>query len=364
MSVLHIVEPGLHTSIQDRGRFGYQRYGIPVCGALDLEALELANALVGSRAGSAALEIRYVGPVFDVLAKRARIAFVGAQIAARFIRDGETQVLSADRTISLRRGDRVVTGPLRGSTTAILAIAGGIDVPDVLGSRSTFTKAGMGGLNGRPLAAGDLLPLCADDSGDAPDLGLEYPFELAPPRRFRVVLGPQAEAFSDKAIETFLSADWAISRNADRMGLRLEHLAEERTHSLDRNMRQINEPDRPILDHVNGYNITSDGIVAGAIQVPGTGQPIVLLADRQTSGGYPKIATVISTDLPALGRAGPTAILKFEAVAPADAVHIARQRRRVIDAIVESIAPYRPIGEIDIDALYTNNLISPSIEGN
>ena len=169
---------------------------------------------------------------------------------------------------------------------------------------------------------------------------LPAPFPAAPAQTIRVVLGPQEDHFTPEAVETFLTRPWQVTQEADRMGLRL---------------------DGPRLSHAKGYNITSDAIVTGSIQVPGSGQPIIMLVDRQTSGGYPKIATVITADLPALARFSPGASFHFAAVSAAEGAHLARERAAEMAELLASIAPWRPSGQIDEAALYRENLISPPI---
>lgn len=157
-----------------------------------------------------------------------------------------------------------------------------------------------------------------------------------------MVLGPQEEAFTPESVDRFLKADWHVTQDADRMGLRLEG---------------------PKLDHVSGFNITSDGIASGSIQVPGTGKPIILLVDRHTSGGYPKIATVISTDMPALGQKKPGDIVRFDAVDVEQAVEIRREWNAFIVSLAKLIEPLKPAGGVDLDALYSHELITAFIQG-
>jgi biotin-dependent carboxylase-like uncharacterized protein len=337
VTALRVIEPGLHSTVQDLGRAA-ARWGAPPAGALDPEALRLANALVGEAEGAAALELLHVGPVLEAEAERVRLALVGADVAATVERGATREALEAGRTVALRRGDRLRVGPLRGSRCACLAVEGGFDIAPVLGARATFAKSGFGGFHGRALRAGDRLPLLRE-AAEGPERGLP-PVALTPAREVRVVLGPQAEWFTEAARDTFLSAEWTVTRDADRMGLRL---------------------DGPALEHARGFNIVSDGIVTGAVQVPGAGRPIVLLVDRQTSGGYPKIACAVTADLPALGRCGPGARLRFRAVSPQEGAEAARARRAELDRLVAAIGPVRPSGAPDPEALWRENLIQPPI---
>ena len=340
MSVLKFVTPGLMTSLQDRGRNGFLRYGVPVCGALDFDSLRIANALLGNNPDTPGLEIRYLGPGFVVMARRVRIAVSGAAVSMKVDRGDETFVVHQDRTCLLTSGDRVSVGQLRDSSTAYLAVEGGFAVQPVLGSASTDLKSSIGGWRGSNITAGTELRLNIDSVPEHPDMTITAARELVSADPIRVVLGPQQDYFTEAALELFVSTEWKISQNADRMGMRLEG---------------------PELDHAKGFNIASDGIANGAVQVPGNRQPIVLLADRQTSGGYPKIATIISSDLARLGRLGPGATLRFDWITAADGVEAARMHEAQLQEIIDSITPYHAPGEIDQDALAAGNIISPPV---
>lgn len=297
-----VIAPGLATTIQDFGRIGHQRFGIPVSGALDRAALSAANITVGNAPGEAGFECLYGGPVLEAIGGSARVAVAGAGAALRIASPAGERHVQACESALIERGARVtvvIAGP---SISAYMAVAGGIDVPPFLGSRSTYKRAGLGGLDGRALQAGDSIPLRQDQErpGEARLLGPK----LEPASTVRVVLGPQEDHFTAAAIATLFSERFTVSAASDRMGLRLSG---------------------PRLAHAKDFNIVSDAIPPGAIQVPGDGQPIVLLADRQTTGGYPKIATVISADLPALGRVGPGATLRFEQIGVSQAERLARE---------------------------------------
>ena len=331
---LQILDPGLHTTIQDRGRFGYQSAGVPVSGALDADSLALANALVGNAPDEAVLEIRYSGPTIAINADQALIALAGTSASLAISGDGESRSVPPYRSIRVGRGSRIALPALSDSTTAYLAVAGGFDIAPVLGSRSTYVRGGFGGFQGRGLQAGDEIPLRSESAGERDELVLSTPPLLKLPSRIRVVPGPQIEHFTDEALEIFNRSDWRIGEKTDRMGMRLEG---------------------PRLRHRHGHDIVSDGIVTGSVQVPGTGQPIILLADRQTTGGYPKIATIISSDLGAIGRARLGDFLRFDMVTAAEAQtarekHVSRQK--------QLLAAIAPIGTYIIDRLYQENLIS------
>lgn len=338
---LTILQPGPQTSVQDLGRTGFQAYGVPVCGALDPVALRLANALVGNEEDAAALEIRLAGPSFRVTGDVIRLAVTGAEVTIDVTRDGETRSYPAWRAIDVPVGASVRIGALRKSGGAILAIAGGIDVPKVLGARATDLKGRFGGHQGRALAAGDMLAVGEAKTG-SPCLELPSPPSLSFSGVLRVVLGPQEEAFTDKGLADFLGSLYRVSREADRMGMRLEG---------------------PALAFRAGADIVSDGIATGSIQVPGSGLPIMLLADHQTIGGYAKVATVISADLPAAGRLLPGAEIRFEALSVAEAEEARRAQEREFARLLRTLSPVREIAEIDLAALMGENLISGVVSG-
>ena len=333
-ATLKIIDPGLHTTIQDRGRLGFQSAGVPVSGALDPDSLGIANALVGNSPGEAALEIRYSGPTILINLDQALIALTGTSTSLAISSDGVSRSLPSYRSIRVKRGSRIALPALGDSATAYIAIAGGFEIASVLGSCSTYVRGGFGGFRGRSLQAGDEIPLRSESAGERDELVLNTPPVLTLPSPVRAVAGPQSGHFTGEALEIFTSSDWRIGEKVDRMGMRLEG---------------------PRLGHRHGHDIVSDGIVTGSIQVPGTGHPIILLADRQTTGGYPKIATVISSDLGAIGRARIGDILRFHMVTAAEAQivreeHIYRQK--------QLLAAMAPISTYMIDKLYRENLIS------
>ncbi|HEY1246797.1 MAG TPA: biotin-dependent carboxyltransferase family protein, partial [Hyphomicrobiaceae bacterium] len=275
---LRVLAPGLMTTLQDLGRPGYQHLGIPVSGALDRVGLCAANAIVGNPPGAGALEIAYQGPALVVEADSVRLAFAGGPVAAEVLPDqgaASGQPVPLLSSVRLRRGEVLRIGALAGVAVCYLAAEGGFDAAPVLGSQSTYARAGLGGFAGRALRTGDLLPLRRAQAEEREEAMLPS-LDVAPPRRIRVVLGPQDDYFTEQGKRTLLESTFTVSPASDRMGMRLEG---------------------PALEHSRGSNIVSDGIAPGSIQVPGNGLPIILLADRQTTGGYPKIATVISADL-------------------------------------------------------------------
>ena len=333
---LKIQEPGIHSTIQDLGRFGYQDLGVPVSGALDATSFRLANALAGNDEKMAAIEILLQGPTIEVCAETVSIALAGTSTPIEVL--GETpRLVPPWQSLMLHQGEVFRIGPVRESVGCYLAIEGGFDLEPILGSLSTYVRAGLGGFNGGRLAQGDELPLRQDSVPERTEVRLAKWPDLAPRERLRVVLGPQLGDFKEDSVETFLNAAYRVSPQADRMGFRL---------------------DGPPLSHARDFNIVSDGIATGAIQVPGSGQPIVLLADRQTTGGYPKIATIISADLPAAGRLKPGDPVRFIAVEVKQAEAIRRKDEEEIMAMIAGIVPARESGNLDLGSLYGSNLVS------
>jgi biotin-dependent carboxylase-like uncharacterized protein len=339
---LRVVTPGLMTTLQDLGRPGYQRLGIPVSGALDGVSLRIANLLVGNPPGTGALEMAYHGPTLAVEAESVRVAAVGGTVPVEILYGaGEFsgRRVRPLQSVRLCKGQTLRIGAL-GTAVGYLAVEGGFDVAPVLGSQSTFSRAGLGGFAGRALQAGDFLPLKRVQPEECEERTLPS-LDLAQPRRFRVVLGPQDDYFTERGRRTLLEAEYTVMAASDRMGMRLAG---------------------PPLEHARGYNIVSDGIAPGSIQVPGNGTPIVLLADRQTTGGYPKIATVISADLPALGRLTPGAKVGFEVVNIEAAERAHRQLHADLERIGEEIVTARAAAGIDEAQLLGSNLVSGMID--
>ncbi|RTL67921.1 MAG: biotin-dependent carboxyltransferase [Hyphomicrobiales bacterium] len=334
---LRVLAPGLLTTVQDLGRTGYQSLGVPVSGAMDIVSFAAANAIVGNPPSAAALEIAYQGPSLVVEATSVRIAYAGPETAIDILSpDGTPRRLPRLQSARLMQGETLRIGALTGSAVGYLAVEGGIDVPLMLGSRSTLTRATIGGFEGRQLRAQDRLPLATADAPEREEASLPS-LDLSPPERFRVVLGPQDDYFTARGIETLLTATYTVTQSSDRMGMRL---------------------DGPKLEHADGFDIVSDGIAPGTIQVPGNGMPIVLLADRQTTGGYPKIATVISADLAPLGRLRPGAQVRFEKVSVGEAQGIRREQARMIASLRERLVPVPPTVSINLEKLYGSNLLS------
>jgi len=334
MSALKVVAPGLAPSLQDLGRPHVQNLGVPPSGALDPAALRIANALVGNPPDAAAIEMRLMGPTLEVEADAVRVALVGTDTPIT-VQGEETVEAPSHQSVRVERGRRVQVAGITDSGVAYLAVEGGFDLAPVYGSLSTYARSAIGGYEGRALKEGDELPLRLDAAPVRAELAVTEFDWLEASGPIRVVLGPQDDYFTADSVATFFAETYAASREADRMGVRL---------------------DGPALEHARGHDIISDGIVTGAIQVPGNGRPIVLLADHQTTGGYPKLGTVISADIPRLGRLRPGDEVRFAQVTVAQAEAARRDLEARIHRAIERFGPTDPW--LDLDALYRRNLIS------
>jgi KipI family sensor histidine kinase inhibitor len=293
--VVEVLDAGLLTTVQDGGRPGHRRVGVSGAGPMDARAHAAANRAVGNPPGAAALECTVAGPSLLFLAP-ARVAVAGGDLGAVLERaDLGLWPVPPGASVLARPGNVLRFTGRRSGCRACVAIAGGIDVPPVLGSRSTDLQSAFGGLAGRALRRGDRLAASAGRSAT--------PIEAPPPSHptkatVRVVLGPQADHFAPETLARFLALRWRVGATSDRVGCRLE-----------------GEP----LRHLGPAEILSDGMVPGSIQVPPDGKPIVMGADGPTTGGYPKIATVVTGDLPLLAQLVPgEGEVRFEAVAVLD----------------------------------------------
>lgn len=320
-AAIRVDSPGLLTTVQDLGRPGQARFGVAPGGALDRAALILGNRLLGNDPGAAGLEMTLVGAGVTFTGGVV-IALTGADLGARI--NGQPAPLW--QPLAVGAGDRLSFDPggAGGGARAYLCLAGGIAVEPVLGSRSTDLIGGFGGWDGRPLRTGDVLPV-GEPALPVDDI-LRRRLKREPPAiepafTARVVLGPQRDRFTEHGIETFLGETYAVSASSNRQGIRLSG---------------------PPIEHARGADLISEGIAHGAVQVPGDGQPIVLLAARQTVGGYVKIATVAGADLDRLAQLRPHDRLRFQAIEVAEArsALLGYRGRLGEDAIVESPAAW------------------------
>ncbi len=329
MTGLRVIDCGSGTTVQDRGRFGLRRYGVSTSGTMDIESAALANALTGNLPEMACVEIQMAGGRFVVEDGHAVLALSGPGckllIGGNAVPDG-----CSARSES---GDVIEVGPVRGGVFAYLAVGGGFDLPEMMGSLSVHRRSGIGG---RALAPGDLLPLKAPECGK---LSRSAPAAV-PTGPIRLVLGPQHDHFAAEALELLSGSSFVVRPDSDRMAYRL---------------------DGPPLLHKGEANIVSDGVLAGSIQVPGDGIPTILLRDCQTTGGYPKIATVISADLGRLAQVAPGGIVQFSSVTPEEAVVAVREAANRLRARIAAIRRLRT--EPTTESLLGTNLVGGVTDG-
>lgn len=326
-AALIVTAPGTGASIQDRGRFGHRRIGVPWSGTLAPELLAIANRLVGNADDAPAIECFSGGQAFTAGDEAVRVAVAGhAELLIEA--GGITRHAPAWQSLRLLPGETVRIRAIHDGRVALVALAG-IRVPTVLGSASAHTRSGLGG---GWLAAGARIECAA--APVQPEWRLDdVPVTTDAP--IRVIAGPQAKHFTAEAWQTFLAAEYRIGQAADRMGMRLEG---------------------PALQHRDAASrdIVSDAVIPGAIQVPGHGQPIVLLADAQTAGGYPKIATVISADLQRLATRRPGEAVRFARIDAASGELAAREAAEALQARLTQLRRLTAEG-IDLAALYPEN---------
>ena len=299
--MIRVIQPGMLTTVQDEGRSGYLAFGMPRAGVMDRYAARIANLLCGNPLAAAVLEMTIIGGSY-CFESAARIAVCGAAMPLQL--NGEP--IEAWAAVDVTGGDVLEIGAATAGCRAYLAVAGGFEVALVMGSRSTYYRAGIGGFAGRALKSGDVLhrgtpiPFAAAPVQLPAGLIPEYSSEV----EIRVMSGPQTNLFSAAGLNTLLTTTYTVSNEADRMGYRLE--GEK-------------------IEHLNGPDIVSDALTPGAIQVPSSGQPIVMMVDCGTTGGYAKIATVIGPDLAKVAQTKPQDILRFVSCSDEAAVQALRQ---------------------------------------
>ena len=317
--MIRFSDPGPQTTVQDLGRPGHLREGIPPSGPMDVRAFVVANRLVGNPDGAAGLECTVLGPRFTV-ERACAVAVTGAE-APVTVNDAPAAPWT---TLVLKPGDAVRVGAAKAGVRIYVAFSGGLDVPAVLGSRATYLRGRLGGVEGRALKRGDALALLP--AAGAP-LARRRPAEpmptFEPEPEIRVVLGPQADRFTDEGLQALLSSPYEMLPQSDRMGARLTG---------------------PRIAHRSGHDIISDGIALGAIQVPGDGMPIVLLVDRQSTGGYTKVATVGSFDIGRIGQVKPGQRVRFRAVEIDEAHRLRQQFERSLAEVAGGPLSATPVG--------------------
>lgn len=300
---IKIINAGMLSTIQDGGRFGVMKYGFTQSGAMDSKAMSTANILVGNEPECAVIETTLLGITAE-FTENTVIALSGGDFSAAI----NGTPIKRNKAYAVNAGDTLAMSYAKSGVRGYLAVSGGFDVPEVMGSRSTNLKSQIGGFFGRKLAAGDIIntfaPIITDTTGrELPEETYENSITL------RAVLGPQDYMFTDEDINTFFSCEYKITQQADRMGIRLD-----------------GEP----LKGKGSMDIVSDGIVFGSVQVPKNGMPIILAADRQTTGGYAKIATIISADRHLIAQARPGGTIKFAQVSVKEAQKIAKQEQKAL----------------------------------
>jgi antagonist of KipI len=303
-----ILDPGPQTTVQDRGRFGQLRYGIPPSGPMDRYAFVLANRLVGNTDAAAALECTLMGARLEIHTARA-MAVTGAEMPVA--------INGADAprwtTLIVKPGDMVKVGVARAGARSYIAFSGGLDVPVVLGSRSTYLRGALGGLGGRALRKHDGLALLPAVLPRCTAIATDHVPRYASEPEIRIVLGPQQERFTADGIAAFLGNPYEMLPQSDRMGARLKGAR---------------------VSHVRGHDIVSDGIALGSIQIAGDGQPIVLLVDRPSTGGYTKLATVCSFDIGRLAQVKPGHSVRFRAVSIEEAQRLHCEHEAVVASML------------------------------
>lgn len=331
MSQLVISSIGPASSIQDGGRFGAQRYGLTPSGAMDKLSLAAANALVGNDVLAAAIEIGPFGAALTAKGGAVRVSLAGASRPA----DIAKRPVEINTSMTLADGETLTLGFARGASFTYLAIEGGFTGEPIFGSLSVNARAGIGSPYPRALQAGDGLDV-KPTSGVA-ERRIDLPAAVSGP--IRVVMGPQDDEFTDEMKALFLDSEWKISATSDRMGYRLEG---------------------PAVHHLHGHNIVSDGTVDGSIQITGSGAPIVLMSDRGTSGGYPKIATVITADFARLAQTPAGTAFRFQAISMQEAQAELRKFRDLLRRLPDHVSDIAN-SELNIDALLTANVAGHAV---
>lgn len=304
---IKVIKPGLLSSFQDTGRHGFQHWGVPVSGVMDEAAHELCNVLVGNPRSFTTLEMTLQGPTLHFQAK-ALIALAGADLGATLngepFKPGMARVVPADSVLSFGKREQ--------GARSYLAVGGGFLLPSVMNSSSTNTRGGFGGLRGRALQAGDLIPICSSFANVPRLANVMDPTGHDDGQPIRVMTGREWAFFSEQSRQDFLTGSYTLTGDSDRMGYRLTGEA---------------------LTLETPCELLSESVAFGTVQVPPSGQPLILMADRQTTGGYPRIAQVASVDLPRLAQMLPGDTLQFSLIDLHDAQRLFIDRARSIKAM-------------------------------
>lgn len=322
---------GPASSVQDGGRFGAQRYGLTPSGAMDRLGLAVANCLAGNALFAPAIEIGPFGATLTARGGSLRVGLGGAPRSA----DLAGRAITWETSVTIAEGETLKLGLARGGSFSYVAIEGAIAGEPMFGSLAVNARAGLGSPFPRPLQAGDELEVGPASIGA--DHRIELPVMASGP--IRVVLGPQNDEFSEEAVNLFLDSEWKISATSDRMGYRLEG---------------------PVTKHLHGHNIVSDGTVNGSIQVPGNGQPIVLMADRGTSGGYPKIATIITADFGRFAQIPAGKPFSFKAITIYEAQAEARKFAALLASLRDRLSAIESF-DLNVEALQDANVAGVAV---
>ena len=294
---ISVISPGPLTTVQDAGRFGYMQSGFSPGGCMDARSMKIANILVGNEKGEGVLEMTMMGGAFSFDCTSV-IAVTGADMKPTL--NGEECPMY--KAIEVKKGDVLAFSRADSGMRAYLAVAGGFDLPLVMGSMSTNLKCKLGGFQGRKLQRGDEIPLRQNvNIAFVGKRKFKNEVKYTKSITLRAVLGPQDDYFTEKGIETFFEKTYTVTDKSDRMGIRL---------------------DGEKIESKNGVDIISDGVTTGSVQIPASGTPIIMMADRQTTGGYAKIATVLSTDLHLIAQAKPGTVIRFQKVTAEEAIKL------------------------------------------
>jgi antagonist of KipI len=293
--MIQVLQPGMFTTVQDLGRYGYGPLGVSPSGAADPISLRIGNLLVGNPESAPALEMTLLGGKF-LFPEGALVALTGSDFGASIPMYTATVI---------DPGGRVDTGPTRSGARAYLCVHGGIAIKPLLGSASTHILTGLGGFEGRALKKGDVLPVGPAHEAKPLAMAPEALAKLQSRKTLRATIAPQTSWFSENSIRLFYQTAWRVTEESNRMGLRL---------------------DGPELETPQRGQMTSEGVSLGAIQIPASGRPIILFVEQQTTGGYPKIANIISADLASVGQLRPRDEIRFEQVSPETARALIRQQ--------------------------------------
>jgi len=319
MNVIQVQSPGMFTTVQDLGRYGYGPLGVSPSGAADPVSLRIGNLLVGNPENTGALEMTLLGGTF-LFPDGGVVALTGSDFGPTVISPGIAPDIGSIpipmyAACDLQPGQILKTGPSRNGARCYLCVAGGIVVRALLGSASTHILTGLGGFEGRALRKGDVLEVGPDPAAPVRGIVAEILDRLAPRKTLRATIAPQTDWFSTDSVRRFYDGVYTVTEESNRMGLRLHGPVIEQAHAPRQGQ------------------MTSEGVSLGAIQIPAGGQPIILFVEQQTTGGYPKIANIISADLPSVGQLRPRDQIRYELVTAETARILIREQEALLRAL-------------------------------